>query len=108
MAMRQLKVYCGNDYAGLLTEKSASEYVFRYDDGYYANPSMSAISLTLPKNQQEYTSKYLFPFFTNMLSEGANRRVQCRLLKLDENDYFGRLMATENMDMIGCVTVKQA
>lgn len=105
--MRQLKVYCGNYYAGLLTERSTKEYVFRYDDSYYADQSMSAISLTLPKSQQEYKSKFLFPFFTNMLSEGANRRVQCRLLKLDENDYFGRLMATENMDVIGCVRVKQ-
>lgn len=104
--MRQLKVYCSDRYAGMLMEKSKNEYVFRYDDEYYVNSATPSISLTLPKKQQEYTSDYLFPFFTNMLSEGANKKVQCRLLKLDEDDYFGRLMATENMDVIGSVRVK--
>ena len=45
--------------AGILTEVSPTEYVFRYDDGYFADSKMPAVSLTLPKTQQEYRSAYL-------------------------------------------------
>jgi HipA-like protein len=41
-----------------------------------------------------------------MLSEGANKKLQCRQLKIDENDYFGLLLATATHDTIGAVTVK--
>lgn len=105
--MREVDVYYQDVKAGRLTETSPTGYTFEYADDYYQNKSLPAISLSLPKTRREYSSSYLFPFFTNMLTEGANKRVQCRLLKLDENDYFGRLMATADMDVIGCVTVKR-
>ena len=92
--------------AGILTEVSPAEYVFRYDDSYFADSKMPAVSLTLPKTQQEYRSAYLFPFFSNMLSEGRNRAVQSRLLHIDEADHFGILLATARTDVAGAVTVK--
>jgi serine/threonine-protein kinase HipA len=60
----------------------------------------------MPKTQQEYQSDCLFPFFFNMLSEGSNRELQCRLLGIDKNDDFSILLATANFDTIGAVTVK--
>lgn len=51
-------------------------------------------------------SDYLFPYFFNMLSEGANRQTQSMLLHIDENDDFGILLATAQEDTIGAVTVK--
>jgi serine/threonine-protein kinase HipA len=42
-----------------------------------------------------------------MLSEGANKRIQCRMLKIDENDYFSLLLATTMDDSIGPITVKE-
>lgn len=92
--------------AGILTEISPAEYVFRYDDSYFTDSKMPAVSLTLPKTQQEYRSAYLFPFFSNMLSEGRNRAVQSRLLHIDEADHFGILLATARTDVAGAVTVK--
>ena len=92
--------------AGILTEVSPTEHLFRYDDGYFADSKMPAVSLTLPKTQQEYRSAYLFPFFSNMLSEGRNRAVQSRLLHIDEADHFGILLATARTDVAGAVTVK--
>lgn len=89
--------------AGLLTEVSPKEYVFRYED---ADLSLLAISLTLPKTQQEYRSPYLFPFFFNILAEGVNRNLQSRQLRIDEHDYFGLLVATAQYDTIGAVTLK--
>ncbi len=104
--MRKLAIYRNNEYAGLLTEQNRSEYVFSYDDAYFADINKPAISLTLPKSQPAYYSTVLFPFFFNMLSEGANRQLQNRLLKIDEQDNFGLLTATAQHDTIGAITVK--
>jgi HipA-like protein len=104
--MRRVEVYRNNDLAGILTEESRNSYSFRYTETYFTDPSKPAISLTLPKKQQEYHSNYLFPFFFNMLSEGANRKLQNRLLKIDEQDDFGLLAATAQYDTIGAVSVK--
>ncbi len=39
------------------------------------------------KMTEAFESDRLFPFFTNMLPEGANRSVICRSLRIDENDF---------------------
>ncbi len=104
--MRKLAIYRNKEYAGILTEKSRDEYVFRYADAYFTDTTKPAISLTLPKSQQEYNAAVLFPFFFNMLSEGVNRQLQNRLLKIDEQDNFGLLAATAQYDTIGAITVK--
>ena len=105
--MRQAAVFNKGVLAGSLTQTDNSEFIFRYDDAYYADMSMRAISLTLPKTQQEYRSRTLFPFFFNMLSEGANKQIQCHVYKIDEQDAFGLLLATASKDTIGAVTVKR-
>jgi HipA-like protein len=104
--MRKLVVYRNKEYAGTLTEESQKQFVFTYDTAYYADTTKPTISLTLPKSQQEYRSPVLFPFFFDMLSEGVNRQLQSRLLKIDEDDYFGLLSATAQHDTIGAITVK--
>lgn len=104
--MRKLAVYRNKEYAGILTEENREEYVFKYDGTYYADTTKPAVSLTLPKSHQEYRSPVLFPFFFNMLSEGVNRQLQSRLLKIDEDDHFGLLSATAQYDTIGAITVK--
>ena len=78
---RSAKVYIKGIYAGLLTEIDREHYSFCYDTDYYNNPQLPAVSLTMPKTQQEYTSSYLFPVFFNMTSEGDNRIIQARLMK---------------------------
>ena len=104
--MRQGVVYLNKERVGIITELSSNEYKFRYDDEYFNDPSKPSISLTLTKQQKEYTSHYLFPFFANMLSEGHNRIVQARLLQIDEKDDFGILLATAHTDTAGAVTIK--
>ncbi|MDO9547588.1 MAG: HipA N-terminal domain-containing protein [Candidatus Marinimicrobia bacterium] len=104
--MRIAEVYRDGVFAGVLSEESRNSYVFKYDETYLSNVNQALISLTLPKTKQEYRSDYLFPFFFNMLSEGVNRKLQSRQLKIDEKDYFGLLLATANYDTIGAVTIK--
>ena len=105
--MRTLEIYCNQTLAGLLIENNRQDYVFRYDENYFLDSQKPAISLTLPKSQNEYHSQYLFPFFFNMLSEGVNRNLQSIQLKIDEEDHFGLLAATAQFDTIGAITVKQ-
>ena len=52
------------------------------------------VSLSLPKRTDVYEAEHLFPFFTNLLPEGANRKVVCREKRIDDKDFFGMLMAT--------------
>lgn len=103
--MRQAIVYKYDIPAGMLTEEDNS-YKFTYDDSYLSDNSKPSISLTMPKTQKSYISKFLFPAFSNLLSEGVNRKLQSRSLKIDENDSFGLLLATANYDTVGALTIK--
>jgi HipA-like protein len=103
--MRKSKVFYKGDEAGLLTQYDNGTFTFRYHDSWMADNGKPAISLTLPKTTQEYSSDFLFPFFYNMLPEGTNKQVVCRLLRIDENDYFGLLLSTAKYDTIGAVTI---
>ncbi len=104
--MRTANVYFNGELAGVLTEESRTSYKFRYDDAWFYNTEKPPVSLTLPKVRQEYCSEFLFPFFFNMLSEGFNRQLQSRMLRIDENDFFGLLLASAQYDTIGAITVK--
>ena len=100
--MRQGKVYVNGTEAGILREDDSGRFTFSYNDDYRGRP----VCLTMPVREEEYESGYLFPFFFNMLSEGANRKMQSQLLHIDENDDFGILLATAQTDTIGAVTIK--
>ena len=104
--MRQAGVYINKVYAGKLTEQDSTHYVFDYDLEYLKSSEARPVCCAMPLTSSHYESSYLFPFFSNLLSEGENRRFQSVVLKIDEKDDFGILLATANYDTIGCVTVK--
>ena len=97
--MRKVNVYYGDVYAGQLVELSRGNYEFTYDDAFRADGSTPPVSVNLPKS--------IFPVFTNMLPEGANRRALCRAKKVDENDFFGMLEMICGMDAIGKFVLKR-
>ncbi|MDA1029170.1 MAG: HipA N-terminal domain-containing protein [Bacteroidetes bacterium] len=104
--MRIAEIYRNGVLAGRLAEVKRHQFVFTYTEQYLADSSQPAVSLSLPKTQKEYRSEGLFPFFSNMLSEGANKKLQSKQLRIDEEDDFGLLMATAQVETIGAVTVK--
>lgn len=104
--MRKAEVFRNGKLVGLLIQYSRKQYEFQYDDDWFTNDKMPAISFTLPKVSRTYKADHLFPFFFNMLAEGMNRKLQARQLKIDEKDYFGLLLATATSDTIGAVTIK--
>ena len=100
--MRQCKVFVHDVEAGILQETDALQYIFTYEEGYTGAP----VCIAMPVRTEPYVSDHLFPYFFNMLSEGANRQTQSQLLHIDENDDFGILLATAQEDTIGAVTIK--
>ena len=104
--MKAAQVLYNGRPAGTLS-KSGGIYRFIYDKNYLATAENRPISLTLPLREAPYESDILFPALVNMLSEGANKAIQNRLLKIDENDYFGLLLATAHSDNIGPLTIKE-
>ena len=86
--MRSAEVYRNKQLVGVISKLADNTYAFRYHDDWYHNQRLPPVSLTMPKTKQVYTSEQLFPFFFNMLSEGVNRKLQCRHLKIDEKDHF--------------------
>ena len=103
--MRQAKIVYKDSEAGILTQHDDGAFTFRYNDSWITDSTKPGISLTLPKNKQEYHSKYLFPCFYNMLPEGSNKQVVCKLNRIDQDDYFGLLMITAKNDSIGAVRI---
>lgn len=103
--MRTAKILFKNEEAGILTQHNNGSFSFRYHNNWIADNNKQSISLTLPKTKQEFNSKFLFPFFYNMLPEGSNKQIVCKLNRIDEDDYFGLLMTTAKNDRIGAVSV---
>lgn len=99
-------VYNNGILAGILEKQLDGTYSFEYDEVYLQNDKNPSISLTLPRSIIKHQSEKLFAFFYGLLSEGVNKNIQCRLLKIDENDHFGRLLLTAKEDNIGSITVK--
>jgi len=104
--MRKVYVYYGDVFAGQLAELAEGDYEFVYDDAFMSDKSTPPVSVNLPKSQKVYHADHIFPVFTNMLPEGANRRALCRVKKVDERDFFGMLEMICGMDAIGMFVLK--
>ena len=104
--MQEAKVYCRGNLAGILS-KDSTGYRFRYLPEYSHNSALPAISLTFPKQEADFQSAVLFPFFFGLLAEGEDKALQCRYLRIDEEDHFIRLLKTCKTETIGGVTVEE-
>lgn len=103
--MRTATVLYKDEPAGILIQHDNGSFTFKYNTDWLNNKSKPSISLTIPKTETEITSSFLFPFFYNMLPEGANKQSICALNKIDTNDYFSLLIIATQNDSIGAVTL---
>jgi HipA-like protein len=103
--MRKAKVLFKNEEAGILIQHDDGSFSFHYHENWIGNSNRQSISLTLPKTEKEFHAEYLFPFFYNMLPEGSNKQVVCKLNRIDREDYFGLLMTAAKNDSIGAVRI---
>jgi serine/threonine-protein kinase HipA len=58
--MRQAKIKMDTQLAGCLTQDD-NGYLFKYDKAYLIQAESRPVSLTLPLQEANYTSKVLFP-----------------------------------------------
>ena len=86
--------------------KNSTGYVFRYLESYLSDSSNPAISLSFPKRTEPFHSKFLFPFFFGLLSEGENKDIICKTLKIDSRDHFSLLLNSAAYDTIGPITIR--
>ena len=92
---RTAYVYVRNTFAGVLKETD-NGYSFKYD----------AVSLTLPLQAEEYTSKTLFSFFDGLIPEGWLLKIVTDNWKIDSHDRFGVLLVACK-DGIGNVSIRE-
>ena len=105
-AYRTAYVYVRETFAGILKETD-SGYSFVYDIDYLKSENPTAVSLTLPLQKEEYTSKTLFSFFDGLIPEGWLLGVVSNNWKIDRKDRFGLLLVACK-DPIGNVQIKGA
>ncbi len=106
--MRIASVLFKGEEAGILMQEDDGTFTFYYHSLWLADSTKPGISLTLPKTRDAYHSSFLFPFFYNMLPEGSNKQLACKLNRLDTSDHFGLLLTVAKIDTIGAVTVIKA
>ena len=104
-AYRTAYVYVRDAFAGTLKETDAG-YSFVYDSEYLAGEASTAVSLTLPMQAEEYTSKTLFPFFDGLIPEGWLLNIVTENWKIEPKDRFGLLLVACK-DPIGNVRIKE-
>lgn len=105
-AYRTAYVYVRDTFAGILRETD-SGYSFTYDNDYLIGEKPLAVSLTMPLQKEEYTSKTLFAFFDGLIPEGWLLNVVSNNWKINSKDRFGILLVACK-DPIGNVRIKEA
>lgn len=101
--MRQAQIIRKNTLAGVLME-DGGEYTFSYDKEYLASSKAVAISLTMPLQEEAYTSPVLFPFFDGLIPEGWLLDVALRNTDISVLDRMSLLLLCCK-DCIGSVSV---
>lgn len=101
--MRQADVFYKDRLAGILTEND-SGYAFRYLPEYLSSETAKAVSLTLPLQEEAYTSPVLFPFFDGLIPEGWLLDVALRNTDISILDRMSLLLLCCK-DCIGAVSI---
>ena len=103
--MRCVTVYVKGVEAGILARFKQGGYEFRYTRQ-YREGSGPSVAFTMPKRKAVHRSEVLFPFFYGLLAEGEQKRMQCRTMRIEENDHFTRLAEPCREGVIGAVYVR--
>jgi len=103
--MKCVTVYVKGVEAGVLARFKQGGYEFRYTRQ-YREGSGPSVAFTIQKRKAVHRSEVLFPFFYGLLAEGEQKRMQCRTMRIDENDHFTRLAETCREGVIGAVYVR--
>ncbi len=101
--MRQGEIWVHKDLAGILVEDEEG-YHFSYSPAYLEKENAIPVSLTLPFQEEDFHSDFLFPFFDGLIPEGWLLDIAHKNWKLNPRDRMGLLLATCK-DCIGNISV---
>lgn len=101
--MRRAEIKMSKELAGWLREDE-NGYLFQYAPSYLQMKDPKPVSLTLPLQENEFTSKVLFSFFDGLIPEGWLLDIAEKNWKLNPRDRMGLLLACCK-DCIGAVSV---
>ncbi|HPF94491.1 MAG TPA: HipA N-terminal domain-containing protein [Tenuifilaceae bacterium] len=101
--MRKAEVKMHEKNVGWLTQDEEG-YHFEYDKLYLESTNPEPISLTLPLQEETFSSKTLFPFFDGLIPEGWLLDIAQKNWKLNPRDRMGLLMVCCK-DCIGAVSI---
>jgi len=105
--MQSGKVFRNDIFTGVISRNNSGVYSFVYDESYLQKEGAKAISLNLSLQSEPFVSPYLFSFFANMLAEGEIKEMQCKSLRIDNEDDFSRLLKTTHENTIGSITIEE-
>lgn len=103
--MRKAAVKMNAQLAGWLTQDEQG-YHFVYDKTYASLANARPVSLTLPIQENAFTSRVLFPFFDGLIPEGWLLEIAEKNWKLNPRDRMGLLLSCCK-DCIGAVSIEQ-
>jgi serine/threonine-protein kinase HipA len=104
-AFRKAYAYVRDRFAGIL-EETDEGYAFTYDRDYIKSENAVPVSLTLPLQQESFTSRTLFSFFDGLIPEGWLLDVVTRNWKIPRHDRFAILLVACK-DPVGSVSIKE-
>ena len=73
-------VYNNGLLAGIIEKDDSGNFIFRYNDNYFADKQSPSISLTLPKTQQEYKAEKLSQIFREYGEENWTKKIVEKIL----------------------------
>jgi len=103
--MRKAIIRMDDQVAGWLTQDE-NGYHYKYNPDYLSQTNAKPISLTLPLQEEVFTSNVLFPFFDGLIPEGWLLDIAEKNWKLNPRDRMGLLLACCK-DCIGAVSVEE-
>lgn len=103
-----LNVWRGTDHIGqLIREGEAIQQLsFIYSKDWLSTPGNFPLSITMPLSQDKYPSEIVYPWFHNLLPEGAALQTVANILKVVETDVFGAL-ARIGHDVPGGIEIRR-
>ena len=109
--MRKLSVFieingCKNP-VGNICGNSSEDARFLYSQDYLSNDEATAISLSLPLQEEPFSPKQTKAFFEGLLPEGYTRRSVAEWMHVDEGDYIS-ILSGLGKECIGAIQVTEA
>ena len=106
--MRHLSIFIEitgeQKFVGSIVGESYNDACFQYSREYLDSVYAAPISISLPLQEEVFSSSVTRNFFEGLLPEGFSRKAVANWIKTDENDYM-TILATLGSECLGAIKV---